>query len=128
MKFPNNCKYTKTHEWTKKEEKVCIVGVTEYAQKELSDVVYVELPDISRDIKAGEAVCVVESVKAAFDIFAPLSGRVLEVNTDLENNPALINSDPYGKGWLFKLECSNENELNSLMDAAAYGKHIEGEQ
>jgi len=124
MNFPHDCKYTKSHEWVKKEEGVCVVGITEYAQKELSDVVYVELPDVGRQIKQGEAVIIVESVKAAFDIYAPLAGKVVAVNTALETDPALINTNPFDKGWMFKLEGSTDAEFDSLMDAAAYEKHV----
>ena len=124
MNIQPDLKYTKTHEWIKKEGAVGIVGISDYAQKEISDIVYVELPEIGKEIKKEESACIIESVKAAFDIYAPISGKVVAVNNELEADPALVNNDPYGKGWLFKLELSSENELDALMDASAYEKHI----
>jgi glycine cleavage system H protein len=125
MIFPKDLMYTKTHEWVKRDGDECIVGVTEYAQKELSDVVYVELPNIGRDVTAAEAICVVESVKAAFDIYAPVSGSVTDVNSTLETDPALVNSDCYKSGWFFKISAKDKNAFSSLMDAAAYTQHVQ---
>lgn len=125
MEFPEGLHYTKTHEWVKEQTGQAKVGITEFAQKELSDVVYVELPEIGREVKAGEAVAVVESVKAAFDIYSPLSGKVVEVNSDLENDPSLVNSDSYGKGWFFVLEGIAKNDIEKLMDKTAYEKHVQ---
>jgi len=124
MNVPAECRYTKTHEWAKKENARVRVGVTEYAQKELSDVVYVELPAIGKVVAAGKPVCVVESVKAAFDIYSPYSGTVREVNAALESDPALINTDPYGKGWIFILEPDAADTGAELMDSAAYQEFL----
>lgn len=124
MSYPKDLKYSKTHEWVKDENGTCIVGITEYAQKELSDVVYVELPEEGREVSKGEAVCVVESVKAAFDIYSPVSGKVVAINEGLEDDPALVNSDCYGDGWFFKLEASNASEIEAMMDADAYASSM----
>lgn len=120
MNFPSELKYTKSHEWARQAGTKIVVGITEYAQKELSDVVYVELPKIGQEVKQGMAVCVVESVKAAFDIYAPVSGRVVDINKKLESDPALINRDPYGEGWFFAITPSNLAELNNLLTASTY--------
>ncbi|MBI4970932.1 MAG: glycine cleavage system protein GcvH [Candidatus Omnitrophica bacterium] len=120
MNFPSNLKYTKSHEWGRQDGAKIVVGITEYAQHELSDVVYVELPKIGQEVKQGVACCIVESVKAAFDIYAPISGKIVEINKKLESDPALINRDPYGDGWFFAITPSNVNELNNLMPAAGY--------
>lgn len=120
MEFPRNLKYTKSHEWARKEENKVTVGITEYAQKELSDVVFVELPAIGREVKQGQPCAVVESVKAAFDIYAPVSGTVSAVNKDLEGNPALINDDAYGLGWFFQVDLADAEEMNNLMDSDKY--------
>jgi glycine cleavage system H protein len=121
MDFPENLFYTKTHEWAKKEGNNRIrVGITSHAQSELGDVVYVELPDLDRVVKAGTACTVVESVKAAYDIYSPVSGKVLETNNDLENNPQLVNEDPYGKGWFFIIEMEDPQELTKLLSNKDY--------
>ena len=121
MDFPENLFYTKTHEWVKKEggNKVR-VGITSHAQSELGDVVYIELPDLDRIVKAGTACTVVESVKAAYDIYAPVSGKVIETNNDLENNPQLVNEDPYGKGWFSIIEMEDPQELSKLLSNKDY--------
>ena len=120
MNFPSDLKYSKTHEWARQEGSKIIVGITEYAQKELSDVVYVELPKVGQDVKQALACCVVESVKAAFDIYAPISGKIVEVNKKLEADPGLVNRDPYGEGWFFAITPANLNELNNLLPSAGY--------
>ena len=123
MDFPENLLYTKTHEWVKKEgDNKVSVGITSYAQSELGDVVYIELPDLDRIVKAGTACTVVESVKAAYDIYAPVSGKVIEANTDLENNPQLVNEDPYGKGWFSIIEMEDPQELTKLLSNKDYEK------
>lgn len=126
MNFPDDLRYTQSHEWARKEGKEFVVGVTEYAQKELSDVVYVEAPELDAEVEAGGQACVVESVKAAFDIYAPVSGKVIAVNEELEGDPGLVNSDPYGAGWLFRIEADDDAAYNELMDAEAYTKHVNG--
>jgi len=121
MDFPEDLFYTKTHEWAKKESNDRVrVGITSHAQNELGDVVYVELPDLDRIVKAGTACTVVESVKAAYDIYAPVSGKVIGTNTDIQNNPQLVNEDPYGKGWFFIIEMENSQELTKLLSNKDY--------
>ena len=123
MDFPEDLLYTKTHEWVKKEgDNKVRVGITSYAQSELGDVVYIELPDLDRIVKAGTACTVVESVKAAYDIYAPVSGKVIEANTDLKNNPQLVNEDPYGKGWFSIIGMEDPQELTKLLSNKDYEK------
>jgi glycine cleavage system H protein len=116
--------FTPDHEWLRIEGDVATIGVTDYAQSQLGDVVFVELPKVGRSLKKAEAAAVVESVKAASDVYAPISGEVLEVNAELAGEPALINSDAAGKAWFFKIKIANKSELDGLMDEAAYAKHI----
>jgi len=121
MNFPEDLLYTKTHEWVKKEgEDKVRIGITSHAQSQLGDVVYVELPALGRIVKAGEACTVIESVKAAYDIYAPVSGKVTEVNNDLENNSQLVNEDPYGKGWFFVIEIKDPQQLKTLLSNKEY--------
>jgi len=121
MDFPEDLFYTKSHEWVKKEGNNKVrVGITSHAQSELGDVVYVELPDLDKVVKAGGACTVVESVKAAYDIYSPVSGKVIETNNDLENNPQLVNEDPYGKGWFFIIEMEDPQELTKLLSNKDY--------
>ena len=115
--------YTSDHEWLKIEGDVATVGITDYAQQQLGDIVFVELPKIGRSLKKAEAAAVVESVKAASDVYAPISGEVLEVNNALESEPALVNTDAGGQAWLFKIKISDKSELGELMDEAAYKTH-----
>ena len=117
MKVPDDLRYAKSHEWLRADG---TVGITDHAQHELTDVVFVDLPAVGKVVKAGEVVCVVESVKAASDIYAPASGKVVAANEGLSANPALVNTDAYGEGWMFKLELANPAERDALMDAAAY--------
>ena len=123
-KLPEDLKYAESHEWIRAEDATGTVGITDHAQKELNDVVYVELPKVGRKIKAKEAVAVVESVKAASDIYSPVSGEIVEVNGELSANPALVNTSPYEQGWMFKIKLSDASELNALKDAAGYGAQI----
>ncbi|HET7887837.1 MAG TPA: glycine cleavage system protein GcvH [Bradyrhizobium sp.] len=116
--------YTTDHEWLRVDGDVATIGVTDYAQSQLGDVVFVELPKVGRSLKKAEAAAVVESVKAASDVYAPISGEVTEVNEALASEPALVNSDAAGKAWFFKLRIADRNELTGLMDEAAYQKHI----
>ena len=115
--------FTSDHEWLRIEGDVATIGVTDYAQSQLGDVVFVELPEVGRKLKKTEAAAVVESVKAASDVYAPISGEVLEVNDALSADPALINSDAGGSAWFFKLKIADRSELGGLMDEAAYRKH-----
>ena len=129
MEIPREWKYAKTHEWIRVEGKMGTIGITDYAQEQLTDVVFVELPQTGKVVSKEEAVAVVESVKSVSDISAPVSGEVTEVNKTLENKPGLINKEPYGKGWIFKLKIKNLKELESLLSAKGYGKSIkEGEK
>ena len=125
MDFPENLRYTKTHEWIAVQGAKAKVGVTEYAQKEISDVVFVELPKLGQVVQQAKTAAVVESVKAAFDIYAPVSGKVTDANKALESNPGLINQSPYVDGWLFELEVSSAAELNSLLTAAQYNDAVQ---
>ena len=117
MNVPDDLRYANTHEWLRADG---TVGITDHAQHELTDVVFVDLPAVGKEVKAGEVACVVESVKAASDIYAPVSGKIVAVNSEVSGNPALVNTDPYGKGWLFKIEPSNARERDALKDAAGY--------
>jgi glycine cleavage system H protein len=123
-KVPADLKYAKTHEWIRCAENIATVGISDHAQHELTDVVFVELPAPGRVIKAGEACAVVESVKTASDIYSPVSGKVTEVNPKVVANPALVNSDPYGEGWFYKLELSAPAEADQLLSAATYSSQV----
>ena len=124
MSFPKELKYTKTHEWARREGNRVTVGITDYAQKEISDVVFVEVPKMGQQAQQAKPAAVVESVKAAFDIYAPVSGKVTKVNQDLESDPGRVNADCYGEGWFFEMELSQESEWQSLMTAEEYEKNI----
>jgi glycine cleavage system H protein len=124
MNVPDDFLYTETHEWIKREGENVRVGVTDHAQSELTDVVYIELPKIDRQANAKEAIAVVESVKAASDIYAPVKGKIVEINKALEADPGLINREPYGQGWIFVLKIDNVDDLKQLKDVAAYRKQI----
>ena len=121
---PSDLKYAKTHEWVRIAGDTATVGITDHAQHELTDVVFVELPAKGRTLKAGEACAVVESVKTASDIYSPLSGTVTEANEAVVSNPALVNSEPYGGGWFFKVKLSNPKEADALLSAAEYGRIV----
>lgn len=126
--IPNELKYVASHEWIREEgEGVVTIGITEHAQDLLGDVVLVELPDVGDEVSAGDDAGVVESVKAASDVYAPLSGEVVEINEALEDSPELVNSDPYGDGWFFKLKLTDPAELDDLLDADGYAAHCESE-
>ena len=120
MTAPEDLKFLETHEWVESGKEVAAVGISDYAQSEMSAVVYVELPEIGRRVEAGEAVAVVESVKAASDIYTPVSGEIVEVNEALSGGPEMINDDAYGAGWLFKVRLSRAGELDELLSAAEY--------
>lgn len=121
---PDHLKYAKSHEWVSLAGDTATVGITDHAQHELTDIVYVELPAVGRKVQAGEACAVVESVKTASDIYSPVSGEVVEVNSAAVADPALINSDPYGRGWFFKLRVSNPGEWDGLLSPEAYARQI----
>ncbi len=121
MNFPEDLFYAKTHEWSRKREENKIrVGITSYAQSQLGDVVYVELPALDTNVEAGKVCAVVESVKAAYDIYAPVSGKITEINNNLENKPQLVNEDPYGEGWFFVIEMNDPQQLKNLLSNKEY--------
>ncbi len=119
-------KYTKDHEWVRVEGTTAVVGISDYAQTQLGDVVYVELPEVGRKLEQGKEAAVVESVKAASEVYAPITGEVTEANADLTGEPAKVNADPMGGGWFFKMKIGNPKELDALMDEAQYKKYVEG--
>ncbi len=124
MNIPENLKYTKDHEWIKVDGKVGTIGITDFAQGELGDIVYVDIaPDIS-DLTVGESFGTIEAVKTVSDMYAPVTGKVLELNKKLNDEPQLVNTDPYGEGWIIKIELSNASQLNDLLDAAAYNSQL----
>ena len=123
---PSDLKYAKSHEWVRVNGDTATVGISDHAQHELTDVVFVELPALNRQVKAGEACAVVESVKTASDIYSPVSGQIVEVNKAVVDNPALVNTDPYGAGWFFKIKLSQPGEVNSLLSPEQYKAQIGG--
>lgn len=122
MAQPKDLKYTKEHEWVKEEQGVATIGITDYAQGELGDIVFVELPEVGAKVDQAGAFGTIEAVKAVSDLFSPVSGDVVDVNSELADSPELINADPYGKGWMIKVKISNRDELDSLLSAADYAK------
>ncbi len=124
--IPADLKYAKSHEWVRVDGNTATVGITDHAQHELTDVVFVELPALGRPVKAGEACAVVESVKTASDIYSPVSGEVTEMNKAVVDNPALVNGEPYGSGWFYRVKLSNPSELQALLSPADYAKQIQG--
>jgi len=124
--IPEDLKYTKDHEWlTMDDEFTATCGITDHAQEMLTDIVFVELPEVDLDVNKGDQIAVVESVKAVSDVFSPVTGKILEVNTELEDSPELINSEPYEGGWIFKIDVKNKNEVDDMMDNDTYKDHIE---
>lgn len=121
---PNELKYTKDHEWIKVDGNTGIIGITDYAQGELGDVVFVDIAEDLSEIKSGEAFGTIEAVKTVSDLFAPCDGKVIEINSSLADDPQKVNSDPYGEGWLIKIEISDPSQLDSLLDAEAYKSQI----
>ncbi len=128
MKIDPQCRYTKSHEWARKEGDVIVIGITDYAQQTLSDIVYVELPEEGDEITKGEAFGVAESVKAASDVYAPVSGEVVAVNERLEDEPEVVNSDPFGEGWFIKVRPSDESEWDSLLTPEEYERVVAEEE
>ncbi|NOX90806.1 MAG: glycine cleavage system protein GcvH [Calditrichaeota bacterium] len=124
MNVPENLKYTSDHEWAKIDGDVAVIGITDYAQGELGDVVFVELPEVGSKVAKGDTFGTIEAVKAVADLFAPLSGEVIEINEKLENEPETVNNDPYGEGWMIKVKLENPDELNDLLDAQKYQELI----
>jgi len=124
MNFPENLKYTKDHEWIQIDGESGIVGITDYAQGELGDVVFVELPAVGKVVKAHDTFGTIEAVKAVSDLYAPISGSVVAVNPELEKTPEIVNKEPYGKGWMVKIKISNPSEVSGLLSATAYKQLI----
>jgi glycine cleavage system H protein len=120
-------KYSKTHEWVRIEGNVAVIGITDFAQGELSDIVMVELPEVGREVKPEDSIGVIEAVKAVADLYSPLSGKIVEVNSNLGAAPETLNKDPYGQGWILKLELADPSEAEKLMDAAAYKEFLASE-
>ena len=120
MENPSDLKYSKDHEWVKVEEDIAIVGVTDFAQKQLTDIVFVELPEKGKKVERNKPMAVIESVKSVSDIFSPLTGEVIEINEKLKDNPDTINKEPYGEGWIAKIKIENKDELNNLMSSEDY--------
>jgi len=128
MEFPDHLKYTTEHEWARREDGTVVVGVTDYAQDSLGEVVYVELPEEGSQVSMDEAFGVIESTKAVSDLYSPVSGTVIEVNDTLLDSPELINEDPYDEGWIIRIEMAEPSELEKLLEAAAYASYIESEK
>jgi glycine cleavage system H protein len=124
-KPPSDLRYTKEHDWVRLDGDIATVGISDHAQEALGDVVFVELPEIGRDVVADEACAVVESVKAASDVYAPLAGKVVETNPTIIENPSMVNSDAEGEGWFFRIELDDTATFDALMDAAAYDEYVE---
>lgn len=120
MSVPQDLFYAKTHEWVSLENGIATVGITDFAQSQLSDLTFVELPEVGVTFEAGDEAAVVESVKAAADVYAPVGGEVVEVNDELEDAPELINKDSFGKGWIFKIKVADESQVDDMMDADSY--------
>ncbi|MBT5705202.1 MAG: glycine cleavage system protein GcvH [Verrucomicrobia bacterium] len=122
--IPTDLRYAKSHEWIRVEGNVATIGISDHAQEELTELVFIELPEVGRELSQGEACAVVESVKTASDIYSPLSGKVIEANEPVAENSGIVNEDPYGKGWLFKLELSDASEIDGLLMAESYLEQI----
>lgn len=127
MKLPSELYYTKSHEWARVKGDIVECGISDYAQEEITDVVHVELPERGKEVQQGDPVAVVESVKAAFDIYAPVSGTIAEVNDELPDHPEWVNEDPYGRGWFFAVRMSDKADLDRLLSAADYEAHLQAE-
>ena len=124
MNFPEDLKYTQDHEWIKVDGNIGTIGISDHAQGELGDVVYIDIPDPEADLAIGDSFGTIEAVKTVADMFAPVSGKIVEVNEALNDAPETVNNDPYGEGWIIKIEMSNTDELNELMDVNAYKESI----
>ncbi len=124
-RIPEDLRYSPTHEWARREGDTAVIGISDYAQSHLGDIVYVELPESGEEYRKGDSIGVVESVKATADLYTPLSGRVIEVNEALMDDPSVVNRDPYGEGWMVRLEVGDPAEWDGLLDAAAYSRLLE---
>lgn len=127
MKLDDNAKYQDSHEWARREGDLIVCGISDYAQDSLSDVVYIELPEVGTTLKRGDAFGVIESVKSANDLYMPMSGEIVEINGALEDEPEIVNDDPYGEGWILKIKPSDPGEWDSLLSGADYQKSVEVE-
>lgn len=128
-KFPSELRYTQTHEWVRVEDDgMLVVGITEHAQSQLGELVFADLPEVGIRVNAADEVCVVESVKVASDIYSPVTGKIVEINEELEEAPGLINTDPYGDGWLFKIDPVDPEELSDLLDAESYNDYLKEDE
>ena len=125
MEYDPTCKYSEDHEWIRAEGDEGVIGISDYAQDQLSDVVYVELPEVGDTFEQGDIFATVESVKAASDVYLPVSGQILEINEELEDSPELVNQDPYGEAWFVRISLADVSELDDLMDAEAYQAYVE---
>lgn len=125
--IPENLRYNESHEWVRQEDDIATIGITDYAQSEIQDIVFVELPDVGTQVTQKTEFGVIESVKAAFDLYAPVSGKVIEVNDSLLDAPEQVNESPYDDGWFLKIKMTDSNELEELLDANGYQAHIEAE-
>ena len=124
MNYPENLRYTKDHEWIRLEGDEAVIGITDFAQHELGDIVYVEIETVGQELKEGEVFGTVEAEKTVSDLFLPVAGSITEVNPNLNSNPELVNSDPYGQGWMVRMKLTNAADVEDLMDAAAYGQLV----
>ncbi|NHJ21112.1 MAG: glycine cleavage system protein GcvH [Candidatus Lokiarchaeota archaeon] len=127
-RFPSELKYLQTHEWVRIEGNVASVGITDYAQHQLGDIVYVELPEVNTTLNKGSSVAEIESVKAVGELMMPLTGKIIEINNILADKPELVNSSPYGSGWMIKIEISDKSELNDLLSVEAYKEVVNAEK
>ncbi len=124
MNFPDNLKYTKEHEWLRIENGLAVLGITDYAQSELGDIVFIEFPEIGKSFSQNDSIGTIEAVKTVAELYAPVSGEVVEVNDELADTPELVNQDPYEKGWMLKIKLNDPSEVDALMDGAAYKEHV----
>ena len=124
--YPENYLYSREHEWVRVDEGVCVLGITEFAQEELGEVVYVELPEVGQVFDAGDEIGTIESVKAVAEVYTPVAGEIVEVNEAVADDPEMLNDDPHKDGWLVKIQFSSDNDLKELMSAEEYGRFIEG--
>ena len=124
MDLPQNLKYTKEHEWVRIDDDIITVGITDHAQSELGDIIFIEFPDLSQMISKDDSFGTIEAVKTVADLFAPVSGKIIEINQDLEDNPELVNSDPYGEGWIVKITDFDKSQLDALLDSNNYEEII----
>jgi glycine cleavage system H protein len=124
MNIPEELKYTKDHEWARIEGDIAVIGITDYAQGELGDIVYIELPEVGTELETEQSFGTIEAVKAVSDLFVPVSGEVVEINTNLESSPEIVNEDPYGEGWMIKIRFSDKNEVDNLLNKSQYEELI----